>query len=167
MNALTDLRYAGVIEVAVGFKIWKRFRPDGFGGLIPFRENRDLLGILFPSAFLEGRAPEKGALFTIFMGGVRRPEIFELNDRQIFETVQREFIALMGTEVFDPDLFRIFRYSHAIPQYEQSSGTRFRTINRMELEHRGLQLRGNFTGGIGLADRIRQGRLAAEQICNL
>jgi oxygen-dependent protoporphyrinogen oxidase len=164
MDPLTDLRYARVIEVAVGFRKWNGISPDGFGGLIPFKEKRDLLGVLFPSAFLEGRAPEGGALFTLFIGGVRRPQLFELNDQEIYELVAKEFTELMGIDRFEPDLFRIFRYPLAIPQYEITSGARFKAISHVESQFPGLFLRGNFQGGIGLADRIRQGRLAAKEV---
>lgn len=164
MQFLTNLRYAPVIEVAIGFRHWRGMRLDGFGALIPFREKRDLLGILFPSAFLEGRAPEGGALFTVFMGGVRRPEFMEMDDEQVFQVVGKEFTSLMGSPGFEPDLFRIFRYPRAIPQYERSSGIRFKIIDQIENDYQGLMLRGNFRGGIGLADRIRQGRLSAEEI---
>jgi oxygen-dependent protoporphyrinogen oxidase len=166
MDPLTDLRYARVIEVAIGFKEWNGMQPDGFGGLIPFREKRDLLGILFPSAFLEGRAPASGALFTVFIGGVRRPELFDLKDQDLFELVGKEFTELMGIERFKPDLFRSHRYPWAIPQYEQSSGARFKAISHVEQQFPGLLLRGNFQGGIGLADRIKQGKQAALQIIN-
>jgi len=164
MERLTNLRYARVIEVVLGFKRWKGMDPDGFGGLIPYREQRDLLGVLFPSAFLEGRAPGGGALFTLFIGGIRRPELFELADDEIRQIVSREFTDLMGIDRFSPDLFRIFRYRYAIPQYEINSGDRFRTVEKIENEYPGLYLRGNFQGGIGLADRIRQGRIAADEI---
>jgi len=164
MSLLTNLRYAKVIEVAIGFNEWHGIQADGFGGLIPFRENRDLLGVLFPSAFLDKRAPEGGALFTVFIGGIRRPDLFELNDDEIFGVVKAEFEDLMAIDQFKPDLFKTFRYRWAIPQYEKSSGLRFNTIKQIEKEYKGLLLKGNFQGGIGLADRIRQGSLAAGHI---
>ncbi len=164
MEKLTRMRYARVIEVTLGFRHWRGRRLDGFGGLIPYREQRDLLGVLFLSAFLSGRAPDKGALLTLFMGGVRRPELFEKSDDEVIDIVRRELTDLMDLEEFDPDLFRITRHRWAIPQYERSSGERFRTIHELEREWEGLYLRGNFQGGIGLADRIRQGRIAADEI---
>ncbi len=167
LKDLTNLRYAKVIEVGVGFRNWEGMLPDAFGGLIPFKENRDLLGILFPSAFLKDRAPQNGALFTLFMGGIRRPEMIELSDEQVFDKVKMDFVALMNIPTFEPDLFKIFRYTHAIPQYEISSGARFEAVKQTESENPGLLLRGNFQGGIGLADRIRQGKLAAEEIVTM
>jgi oxygen-dependent protoporphyrinogen oxidase len=164
LRILSDMRYAKVMELTIGFKKWEGRKLDGFGGLIPFKEKRDLLGILFPSAFLSGRAPEGGALFTIFMGGIRRPELFEKPEQEIFAILEREFKDLMGVDDFKPDLLKIFRHKWAIPQYEKSSGERFRMISEIENEHKGIFLRGNFSGGIGLADRIRQGRKVAEEI---
>ncbi len=164
IQSLTNLRYAKVLEVALGFNIWNGMNLDGFGGLIPYKEQRDLLGVLFTSCFLDDRAPEGGALFTIFIGGVRRPEMYDKTDEEIFEIVKREFTDLMGIDTFSPDLFRIFRHKWAIPQYEVSSGQRFETIKEIENEYPGMILKGNFTGGIGLADRIKEGRRAADHI---
>jgi oxygen-dependent protoporphyrinogen oxidase len=164
MRIISSMRYAKVIEVAIGFKKWEGRKLDGFGGLIPFKEGRDLLGVLFLSAFLSGRAPLGGALFTVFMGGIRRPDIYKKTDQEILATIEREFTELTGVDYFQPELLRIFRHEWAIPQYERSSGDRLRKISEIEHEHQGLFLRGNFTGGVGLADRIRQGKNAAEEI---
>jgi oxygen-dependent protoporphyrinogen oxidase len=80
---LTSLHYAKVVEVVLGFNQWKGIPLDGFGGLIPFKENRSVLGYLFLSAFLENKAPKDGALITIFMGGVRKAELNNLSDDEI------------------------------------------------------------------------------------
>ena len=68
MSKITNLYYARVIEVVLGFNQWKGIKLDAFGGLIPFMENRDILGALFMSSLFEERAPKEGALFSIFMG---------------------------------------------------------------------------------------------------
>ena len=63
-----------------------------------------------------------------------------------------------------PDLFKIFRYPKAIPQYEISSKLRFETIDKLQGQHKGLIIGGNIRDGIGMADRIKQGRALAEEI---
>jgi len=151
-----SLHYTRVLEVIVGFKEWKGMPLDAFGGLIPFAEHRDLLGVLFMSALFSGRAPEGGALFSIFMGGVRRPEIYLLSEEKVKEIVQREFCDLMGISDFNPDLFKIVWHSHAIPQYEADSGERFKAIEMVEKQFPGLLIGGNLRDGIGMADRIMQ-----------
>ena len=69
-------------------------------------------------------------------------------------------------EETEPDMIRIFRHEHAIPQYEQSSGSRFETIDELQARYPGLTLAGNIKGGIGMADRIRQATEIADKLIN-
>jgi oxygen-dependent protoporphyrinogen oxidase len=116
------------------------------------------------SALFSGRAPEGGALFSIFMGGVRRPDIFLLPDETVREIVAREICDVMMLEDFQPDLFKILRHSWAIPQYEADSGERFLAIDRIEKQFPGLVIGGNLRDGIGMADRILQARNLSEAV---
>ncbi len=161
---MTSLHYTKVIEVVAGFKEWKGMELDGFGALVPFAEKRDLLGILFMSSLFEGRAPEEGALFSIFMGGVRRQDIYELPEKEVVGILEKEFCDLMKVDEFKPDLLRIIYHPHAIPQYEADSGERFETIRQIESEFPGLIIGGNLRDGIGMADRILQARALADKV---
>jgi oxygen-dependent protoporphyrinogen oxidase len=89
IKKIDSLLYTKVIEVSLGFKQWKGMKMDGFGGLIPSAENRDILGVLFMSALFKNRAPEGGALVTIFMGGARRQDLIALSDEEIKKIVER------------------------------------------------------------------------------
>jgi protoporphyrinogen/coproporphyrinogen III oxidase len=163
LEKITKLKYAKVIEVVLGFNKWKGMPLKGFGGLIPFKENRDVLGYLFLSSFLENKAPEGGALLTIFMGGIRKEALVNLPDEKIREIVEKETLELMQLSEFKPDLFKINRYEHAIPQYGVDSGTRFETIEKLQKENTGLIIGGNLRNGIGMADRIKQGKELADE----
>jgi len=166
LEKIIRLRYAKIVEVTLGFKTWKGIELDGFGGLIPSKEKRDLLGVLYMSTLFENRAPEGGALLTVFMGGIRNEKLAIQPDDQIKEVVQREITDLMQLPEFKPDLFKITRYDYAIPQYEVNSGERFETIASVESQYPGLILGGNMRDGIGMADRAKQGKMLAEQITN-
>lgn len=163
-KAFSSLQYARVVEVALGFKEWKGRPLDGFGGLIPHREGRKLLGALFLSSFLKDRAPEKGALLTLFLGGVRNDKMVDLSDEEIKQIVKDEMMDLFDLPDFDPDLLEISRYQHAIPQYGVESEDRFRTIQELEERFSGLFLAGNQRDGIGMADRIKQASDLAKKI---
>ena len=132
VSKITSLYYAPVIEVILGFNKWHGMKLDAFGGLIPFKENRDILGVLFMSALFTDRAPNEGALFSIFMGGVRKPEICDLPTEKIKEIIEREVCQVMKTDEFKPDLFKIIRHRWAIPQYEADSEDRFRLVEEMQ-----------------------------------
>ena len=164
LSKITSLHYTKVLEVIVGFKVWKGRELDAFGALIPFVEKRDLLGLLFMSSLFTGRAPEGGALFSIFMGGVRRPDIYQLSEEEILNVLQREFCDLMRLDTFQPDLLKIVWHEHAIPQYEADSGERFSTVSQIEQQYPGLIIGGNLRDGIGMADRILQSRQLADAV---
>lgn len=164
MNKITKLQYAKVTVVTLGFRKWNGMRLDGFGGLVPYKENSDILGFLFLSTLFSNRAPDEGALITVFMGGTRNERVAALPDSRIYDIVKKETANLLKINDFNPDLFKINRYEHAIPQYEVSSAVRLAAINKAEQEFPGLLLGGNIRDGIGMADRAKQGKLIAEQI---
>ncbi len=164
-NIISTLPYARVIQVAVGYKKWRGLPLKAFGGLIPHKENRNILGILFPSAFLNNRAPKEGALLSVFLGGIKNPEMMELNDDSIKTIVMEELkLMLLIPPNEEPDLFRIFRHKQAIPQYDITTNMRLKTIAKIESQFPGLILAGNLRDGIGMAERIRQGTLIANQL---
>lgn len=160
---IENLRYAAVTQAAVGYKKWPAKMPDSFGGLIPSNEQSRLLGILFPSAIFDDRAPQGGALLSVFMGGVRKPEVFNLSDEEIKATALKAIAETLNVSEV-PDIFEIFRYKHAIPQYEASSKERLEAIEKIETQYPGLILAGNIRDGIGMADRVKQGFQIAENI---
>lgn len=164
LEKIKALHYTKVIEVVLGFDKWEGMPLDAFGGLIPFKENRDILGVLFMSALFGNRAPKGGELFSIFLGGVRRQEIYSMNDEQIKEILKREISDLMQLKEYKPDLLKIIRHEWAIPQYEADSGERFKAIEEIESEYKGLLIGGNLRNGIGMADRILQAKMLAEAV---
>ncbi|HOW41084.1 MAG TPA: FAD-dependent oxidoreductase, partial [Bacteroidales bacterium] len=134
-----------------------------FGALVPGMEKKNILGILFPSAIFKDRAPVNGALLSVFMGGMKRPDIYSMSDNEIVSIVLDTLELTMKTEQV-PDLLRIFRYEHAIPQYDKSTGSRLEAIGRIEREYPGLILAGNIRDGIGMSDRVKQAARIADQI---
>ncbi|WP_319500303.1 protoporphyrinogen oxidase [uncultured Draconibacterium sp.] len=163
MQAIDKMTYAKVTQVVLGFNNWKGIPIKSFGGLVPSAEKRDVLGILLPGSFLKNRAPENGALLSVFMGGIKRPEMFGYSDDKIKEIAEREVRDMMGLDSFEPDLLEIFRYPNAIPQYSFESEEKLQAITDLETEFKGLTLAGNMRDGIGMADRIKQGRTIANQ----
>lgn len=155
VEKITKLEYAKVVQVSVGYKNWDGMKLDAFGGLVPEKEKRKILGILFPSAIFPDRAPQEGAMLSVFMGGIRDPEIIGKTDGEITEVALKEIKDTLFSDK-QPDLLRITRYQHAIPQYGKDSGERLAAISRIESVNPGLILAGNIRDGIGMADRVKQ-----------
>lgn len=165
ISPITRLDYAPIVQVSVGIKDTGKHKINGFGALVPSREKKDVLGILFPAACFEGRAPEQGTLLSFFLGGVKRRELIALSDRELENLVERNLHEMLRLpKTIHPDLLRIFRHPLAIPQYEQSSGARFEAIRHIEKQYKGLHLAGNIRDGIGMAHRILQGTLLGKEI---
>jgi oxygen-dependent protoporphyrinogen oxidase len=165
MSKISNLPYAPMVEVAVGVKNIDHLRLNAFGGLIPTCEHKDVLGILFPSACFRGRTPENGALFTFYIGGMRKPYLIQLSDEELEELVRKELhLMLRFPASVGPDLIRIFRHTHAIPQYDLSTGERLAAIERLQKHYPGLILAGNLRDGIGMADRILQAATLSNEI---
>lgn len=165
LHTISSLRYVPVIQASVGIDNTKGREFNAFGGLVPSREKKDILGILFPSACFIERAPVTGALFSFFIGGSRRPDLFDLPDFKLEGLISRNLHQMLRLPLsIEPTYIHIFRHKKAIPQYEKSSGLRFETIHNLEKKYPGLILAGNIQGGIGMADRIRQGTEVARSI---
>ena len=164
VSAISNLKYAQIIEVALGFNKWQGMKLDGFGGLIPYKEQRNILGVLFPSAIFPDRAPQGGALITVFMGGVRKPDVIKLSDDEIMKLVGKEVKDLMGLQHFDPDLCVISRHQRAIAQYGADCEARFSLVNELQTKYQGLLIAGSLRDGIGMADRIKQGFMLSNEL---
>lgn len=157
MLNISNLTYAKVIQVAVGVnKSAINEKYISFGGLIPEKEKQRILGVLFPSFCFDNRAPEGFATLAIYMGGIRNPEIFNLNDNAIENIVKEDLDRLFQIPTSAIQFIKIFRHPYAIPQYEKSSGKRFETIEKIETQYPGLIIAGNSRNGIGIADRVKQ-----------
>lgn len=163
---ILNLNYAQVVQAIACYKEWKGKKLNAFGGLIPTLENRDALGILFPSSLFNDRAPEGGAILSIFMGGTKRPDMFEKPNEKLKKLALKEVRETLG-QTESPDEIRIYRYKRAIPQYEVNSGERFEAINKIEDKYPGLILAGNIRDGIGIADRVKQARQIADSLAEM
>ena len=71
--------------------------PRGVGVLMPEKESRNILGVLFnSSAFSERTTNENFTSCTVMLGGSRRPELASLTDVQIVKLIQLEWEEIFG-----------------------------------------------------------------------
>lgn len=165
LQHLNNLYYAPVVQVAVALPQREDSWLHAFGGLIPGIEKKEVLGILFPSACFDHKAPKGQALFSFFMGGTRHPELYEASDERIHAIVERSVIDLLKYPKETPiKILGIFRHQRAIPQYEANSAIRFQAVQEVEAQYQGLHIGGNLIGGISISDRVKQGVSLASRI---
>lgn len=167
MKAVSSLHYAPVMEVNVGMTDTYGGDYIAFGGLVPTVEHKPVLGILFPSACFTGRAPQGGALFSFFLGGVRHPDMLDLSDDKVQHIVTESLHTMLKfPREACPAFIDISRHQKAIPQYTADSGQRFEAVSAMERDYPGLTIGGNLRDGIGMGHRITQATLIAKCIIN-
>lgn len=154
---LGNLYYAPVVQIGVGIRDCKGNQWKAFGGLVPSCENKQILGILFPSACFQHRSPEHGSAMAYFIGGVRHQEMLDMSDEQLKEIVNDTLSEMLDyPEGFKTDEIMIFRHPQAIPQYQESSDDRFNAIETLQKQYPTLRIAGNLRDGIGIGDRIKQ-----------
>ena len=162
MAPISSLYYAPIIQVCVGVKNTAGIDYPAFGGLVPSKEQKKVLGILFPSACFVQRAPEGGALYSYFMGGARHTDYLQKSDDEIRSMVLEAFHSMLKYPMnVEPDMIRIFRHERAIPQYGADSGERFQAVNAIQQRYPGLIIAGNLRDGIGMGNRIQQAAAVA------
>ncbi|MCF6366340.1 MAG: protoporphyrinogen oxidase [Bacteroidales bacterium] len=156
LENILNLKYAKVVGASIGFKNWTGGNLKAFGGLVPMKEKKNILGVLYLSTLFSGRAPELGALLTVFVGGTRREDLALLKETELKEVIAKDIQEMLGLETFNPDLFKLSYYEQAIAQYGESSGKRIEAIHNIEKKFPGLLVGGSVVGGVGIADRIKQ-----------
>lgn len=165
MQKMSNLFYAPIIQVILGVKNARGLDFPAFGGLVPSKEQKRVLGILFPSSCFEQRCPDGGALYSYFIGGARHTDYLQKSYDEIREITLEAFHSMLKYPAdMQPDLLRIFRHEHAIPQYWSDSGERFATIEALQQQYPGLILAGNMRDGIGMGNRIHQGLTIANSL---
>lgn len=163
LAAFASLPWSAVTSLALGFRREEVAHAlDGFGMLVPAKENRRILGALFSSTLFPGRAPGGHVLLTVFLGG-RQPEYADLPDAALDALVLDELRALLGVRG-EPVFRHCTRVPQAIPKYTAAFGALAAAADAFEHEHPGLVVAGNCRTGISLADCMAAGRAAAQRL---
>jgi oxygen-dependent protoporphyrinogen oxidase len=171
LASLDHLPHPPVSSLFLGFKREQVAHAlDGFGALVPAKENRSLLGALFTSSLFPGRAPGGHVALTVFTGGMRQAEIARLDTAALVARVMpdlRELLGVDGDPVFTHHTF----WPRAIPQYNLGHERFLDPLARWEGKHPGLFIGGNARDGISLPDCLKSGtelaRKTAEFVAKL
>jgi oxygen-dependent protoporphyrinogen oxidase len=163
-DALDAIAYAPVATVASAYGAASLGHAlDGFGCLVPRKEQRRVLGVLFSSSMFDGRAPASTALLTTFIGGQRQPELPALAEGDIAALAHAEHGVLLGARAA-PLFQAVTRWPRAIPQYTLGHLGR---VARAEAATRvlpGLFLCASWKGGVSIGDCIKNGHLEASAV---
>jgi protoporphyrinogen/coproporphyrinogen III oxidase len=163
-NHLNNIYYPPVLVLFLGYdKGVIEQKLDGFGFLIPSKENKKFLGAIWSSTIFENRAPKDKAAFTIFVGGAKDPNFSEEQIDERIKSVLKEFHNIMG--ITSPPILKEKRFwRYAIPQYNLGYIEHENYFDQFEKENPGIFLGGNYRGGISVGDCIKSSYTNFEKI---
>lgn len=162
LSPFKEIYYPAVTSLALGFKRSDVIHPlDGFGMLIPKKENFHLLGTLFSSSLFPGRTPKDHVLLTSYVGGARQPDLAMLSESEQVELALKDLRTLLGVRG-EPTFIHRTHFTKAIPQYNIGYGKYKDLMDSIEAKASGLYFAGNFRTGISLSDCITAANKLAE-----
>jgi len=162
-TALEAIRSVPISVVHLGWREGLDPAPQGFGVLVPARERRRILGIIFVSSAYPFRAPGGGTLLTVLVGGAHGGAFAALPNAELVPVVRDELQTMLGIRRA-PDLVHVVRWPQAIPQYEVGHHGRMDAIATALRHHPRLLLAGSAYRGPGIADCVRESIAVAESI---
>ena len=133
-------------------------RLNGFGCLFPRDQGFRARGVLFNTSIFEGRGPAHAE--TWIFGGALDPDIVELTDAQIRETLlnDRERVYRKADT---PLAMRVTRWPKALPHYSIELE---RTLSRLPAPPPNVALVANYLGRIGLAKILERAAYVVEKV---
>jgi len=161
---LNEIFYPPVLVLFLGYdkKVITQ-KLDGFGFLIPSKENKKFLGAIWSSTIFKNRAPKDKAAFTIFVGGARNPDFKVSEVDEKIKEVLKEFHLIMGIKS-QPILLQWKFWNKAIPQYNLGYIEHEKYFEQFEKKNPGIFLSGNYRGGISVGDCIKSSYTNFEKI---
>lgn len=161
---LPALRFPPVTTLALGYRREQIAHPlDGFGMLIPFLEQRRVLGAIFSSTLFPGRAPDGCASIMVFLGGSKMPEYAHRELDAAVALAEGELKDLLG--ITGPPIFARHRHwPQAIPQYNVGHGEYLSALGKLESGCAGLHFCANYRGGPGLSDCLDSALAISERV---
>ncbi len=162
-KTLADIPYAPVAVVALGFR--KKGFEDmlkSFGFLIPRKEGRKALGILFDSSIFVNRAPDGYALLRGMIGGARSPHLAHLSPGKLADIMREEVETILG--VRESIFVKVFTHERGIPQYLTGHSAKLEIIEKELKRFPGIYLNSNAYRGIGLNDCVKNSRETAMEV---
>ncbi len=166
MAKIQSVYYPPLSVFCLGFRKDQVSHPlDGFGFLVPEKENRSVLGALFSSTLFEERAPAGHHLLTVFVGGGRQPKLGSLETEKLLPIVLDELRDIIGSEG-EPAFIDHVYWPKSIPAYHVGYDEILQVFDSIENQNPGLYLAGNYRHGISVPDCILNGLKLADRVAS-
>lgn len=167
LSPLAELPYSPVATVAVGCAREAVAHPlDGFGVLVPRRETRGVIGVLFVSSMFPGRAPAGQVALLAFVGGMAAPQYAALPDMDIRALVKAELSRLLGFRGV-PVFEHVQHWPKAIPHFPVGWQASLDAAAAAETAFPGFALAGSYLGSPACGDTLLRASDAALRLAGV
>lgn len=157
-NMLSGISRSSVAVVNLGYR--RSLLPaQGFGYLVPTKENEDVLGVIWDSCvFPQQNLESNQTRLTVMLGGAHKPHLCMLSEHEILEIALRAVAKQLGISA-DPDVFHVSVAHQAIPQYHVEHKAKVSCIMQ-EIEHLSPRITclGSSFYGVSLNDCIAKAK---------
>lgn len=138
---------------------------DGFGYLVPSKENRKILGGLYDSSIYPTRKKDGTKQIRVFLGGDtdKGRSYLDKTDEELKEAALsdiKDTVGVTGKPIFE----KVFRWTHALPQYHSGHTVKVLKADAIADKIGGLYLAGNVLHGVALNDTTKRSFEVAEDI---
>jgi len=148
----SNIPYAPAFVIGFGFEEKDvEDELDGFGYLIPAKENRKILGALFTSSIFPERVKSGKKLVRVIMGGDRNRWILDKSDEELLDIAFNEVKDTL--KIKNKPVSKIFfRWEKAIPQYYIGHLKTVKNIESLADNIGNFYVGGNILYGVGIND---------------
>lgn len=163
-SQLCAVNYSGVAVVSLGYhKADVGHELGGFGFLVPRSSGLSVLGTVWNSSLFPGRAPDRHALLTSFVGGATNPGAIRLQAEQLVAQVHRELSPLLQLRS-EPAFSNVTIWPRALPQYNLGHSARLASLAKYRAAFPGLFFAGNYLNGPAIGTCVEQALKVADEI---
>lgn len=128
---------------------------DGFGYLIPHKENRKILGSLYDSSIFPERSREGYKMVRVIMGGDRNRWIADKSEEELVSMAYNDIKETLKIKSA-PYTYESFKWNMAIPQYYLGHHKIVEAVEKFCETNRGIFVGGNILYGVGINDCTRR-----------
>lgn len=162
-DSLSQIKYAPMLSTQVIFRKEDiKFHKNGFGFLIPRKENIRLLGAIWKSSIFPELSEDEHFHFTLMTGGAHDKTLLEESREDIEHEVLQEFRSLTGIEQY-PIYLESVLWEKAIPQFHVGYQQIRQNLKLAEQDNPGFYLGGNYRWGVSVPDCIKGAKKLVRQ----
>lgn len=165
-STLSSIPYAPMFVAGLGFKAEDiEDDMDGFGYLIPKKENKRILGALFTNSMFPVQAPKGTKFLRIMAGGDLNRWIVDKDQKELLDICLQDVKEVLGIKK-EPYMVQTFKIERAIPQYHVGHREKVAKIEEITDKLGNIYIGGNVLYGIGLNDCTKTSKMIAEKIAS-